>query len=211
METPPKPQRTPVRLTQREWVQSPTLRMMGVDPGLASMGVVVLEQRAQEIPLVLAATLVRTQKATKKERTHLRVSADDKRRYSEIWRVLWETAEQFNIHGVGVETYDTFVRQSAAAMKCAAVYGMVMGFSFARNIVAFPFRPGDLKKGVTGKLNSSKEDVRAALAGKVINLESFLQKIPEGELEHVGDAAGHALLALREMHEMRKMLGVVMP
>jgi Holliday junction resolvasome RuvABC endonuclease subunit len=182
-------------------------RVMGVDPGLAEMGAVVLEQVGFQKPLVLAAKLIKTEKAKKKERSHLRVSADDQRRYSEMWAALSELADTYQVVGVGVEIYDAW-KMTANAVKVACVYGMVTGFGFARGIVVSPWRPQDLKRVIAGKLSASKEEVQDALAEKVVGLNDRLLDFAKGYHEHLADAAGHAYLTLGAMREFQKMIGV---
>ena len=71
-----------------------------------------------------------------------------------------------------------------------------------------PFRPADLKKGIVGKLGSSKAEVGACLREKVLCVDTLLEDFPKGKREHLQDALGHAYLGLVELHRLRTTLGV---
>jgi hypothetical protein len=71
--------------------------------------------------------------------------------------------------------------------------------------------PSDLKRVFTSSASASKEAVADVVLGQVPGLAAFLDRLPAGQHEHVTDAAGHALLGLREMVEMRRMMGVAVP
>lgn len=207
------PERTPVpmgqiKLTKREWVQSERLVVMGVDPGLGSVGVAVLEQVGYAAPRVLFLTVTTTEKATKKDRVGLRVSTDDKRRYREIWDDLDAVAEQHKPNALAVEVYEPYGKQGGTAWKCAVVYGMLYGFAFSQDLVIMPFRATDLKQKITNKKSASKEDVEHALESQIMGLKDSLAVFPKTKHEHAADAAGHALMGLRELHELRQAMGV---
>lgn len=163
--------------------------------------------------------MLTTQKSPKKDRRNLRVSTDDKRRFTEIWGAMAQLGAQFEIHALGIEVFSPWqvMRKQgskavgggfASAWKTASVYGLGLGFGFSRDLLTFPFLPADLKQGIVGKLASSKEDVRTALFGKVENFRELLRRIPDAKREHAADAVGHAFMGLCELYEMRKMLGL---
>jgi Holliday junction resolvasome RuvABC endonuclease subunit len=185
-----------------------TLRVMGVDPGLASLGVAVIEQRATEVA-ALAATVLRTKKASQKMLRDLRVSADDQRRLGELWDGLVTTVTTHRPRGLAIEGYAPQPgRGGAGGWKSAVVYGVVYGLGRAHDCTVLPFWPGDLKRKLAGKASASKDEVAAVVLGEVAGLAELLRGIPRTQREHVTDAAGHALLGLREMQAMRRMMGM---
>ena len=95
-----------IHLKRRAWVTSPVLRVLGVDPGLAETGIAVLEQIQGEKAVLRHLRMVSTAKASKKDRTNLRVSHDDMRRFGEVWNNLCDVAAQHEIHAMAVEVYE---------------------------------------------------------------------------------------------------------
>ena len=187
------------------------LRVMGVDPGFASLGVVVLEQRQGQIQ-ALAANVLRTKKASKKVLRDLRISADDQRRLRSFWDGLQGIAALHSPQALAVETYAPQPgRGGGNAWKAAVVYGLVQGLGLAQGLQVLPFVPSDLKRVFTRSASASKQAVADVVLGQVTGLAAFLDQLPAGQHEHVTDAAGHALLGLREMAEMRRMMGVAVP
>jgi len=204
-------------LKRRTWVESPELCVMGVDPGLGMTGVAVLKQFRGHKPVVVYLGVVATEKEPKKSRRNLRVTTDDKRRFTEIWGKMSEVANAHAPQALAVEVYSPW--QGAykgkeggggfkSAWKTATVYGLCLGFGFARGLLVFPFLPMDIKRGIVGAKGASKEDVFRELLGKVEGLGPCLASIPKSKQEHVTDAAAHAYLGLCEMHIMREELGV---
>jgi Holliday junction resolvasome RuvABC endonuclease subunit len=187
------------------------LRVMGVDPGFASCGVVVLEQREGQVK-ALAANVLRTKKASKKALRDLRVSADDQRRLRAFWEGLQGIAAVHAPQALAVETYAPQPgRTGGNGWKAAVVYGLVQGLGLSQGLQVLPFLPADLKRVFTNSTSASKEAVADVVLTQVTGLAAFLDRLPAGQHEHVTDAAGHALLGLREMVEMRRMMGVAVP
>ena len=71
--------------------------------------------------------------------------------------------------------------------------------------------PGSVPSKLNHQLLSLHQAVADVVLGQVTGLAAFLDRLPAGQHEHVTDAAGHALLGLREMAEMRRMMGVAVP
>lgn len=212
------------------WAQSPTLRVLGIDPGFGDTGASVLEQELGGKTRVLDLETISTAKAGKKSRHAMRVSDDDKRRLSEIMRKVADLVERHDVHAVGIEVYEPYTQagppvpaglppeQRAAAMakrqgrqsgwKTLMVYGVILGYCFTRGILVIPFRANDLKIKIAGKKGASKAQVRSALGKRIPGFTQRLGAVAKGNREHVGDATGHAYLTLVEMLEMRKIAGV---
>jgi Holliday junction resolvasome RuvABC endonuclease subunit len=184
------------------------LRIMGVDPGLASLGVVVIEARPGRLH-VLAADVLRTKKASKKALRDLRVSADDQRRIRVLWAGMHAIATTYRPDVLAVETYAPQPgRTGGDAWKAAVIYGLVLGLGLAHRCHVLPFLPSDLKRGLARKASASKQEVADVVLGRIDGLAGLLAAIPAGQHEHATDAAGHALLALEEMQSVRRMLGM---
>lgn len=188
-----------------------TLRVLGVDPGFASMGVAVLEQSAGRVR-ALAADVLRTQKAPRKALRDLRVASDDLRRLRVFWDGLAALAKAHAPQVLAVETYAPQPgRAGRNGWKAALTYGLVVGFGFAHGLSVMPFTPSDLKRQLARKAGASKQDVAEVVFGQVDDLEPLLRHLPASQHEHATDAAGHAVLGMREMVTLRRMMGVAVP
>lgn len=205
------PSRTPmpsaVKLNKKAWVGAQRLMIMGVDPGLASTGVAILEKSPNQKPICLELNVVRTKKADKKDRRGLRVTADDSRRLREVWNGLADMAQKWQPQALAFEVYSPYRAQGGSAWKAARIEGAVQMFGLERGMLVLPFLPQDLKRGFCGRASASKEAVLDAMCFKVENLEQMVQTFSKTLREHVADAAGHAYLAFEEVYRMRAMLG----
>lgn len=183
-------------------------RVMGIDPGFTSQGVVVLSQETTGATIQLMyAEVTRTAKTPKKIRRDLRVSADDQRRFQELAAGL-ERAFKHKPTAMCIETYAPFKAQGGGAWKASAAYGGASFWGIAKGLLVMPFLPQDVKKAMTGKRSSSKQEVENVLRDRIKGLPEFLETIPKGQREHAVDAAGHAMLGIGEMAVMRRMMGM---
>jgi Holliday junction resolvasome RuvABC endonuclease subunit len=202
------PKRTPMKASQkRAWVEQKTWVVMGVDPGMASVGVAILGKTESSPPICYKLALLETKKADKKDRRGLRVSADDSRRLREIWSGLADVASEYAPQSLAFEVYQPYRAQGGSAWKAARVEGAIQMFGLERGMLVLPFLPQDLKRAFCGGLVGTKNDVEVALSGKVERLGDELKRFPKTKREHLADAAGHAYLAFEEMIRMRAMLG----
>ena len=204
--------------------------VVGIDPGFTALGIVVLRRSEFGGITLVHGEVVKTLKAAQKERSHLRVTNDDVRRYQDLFRRVQTLLVAHRPHGMGVEAYRVaprFGRRAPAGVagaqegaqegagggagagaKTMAVYGGIVALGTAMGMYVAPWLPNDLKKRFTGKQSSSKEEVWAAVARCVAGLPALLERTAKGFREHLGDAAGHAVLTFEEINRVRNMLGL---
>jgi Holliday junction resolvasome RuvABC endonuclease subunit len=202
-----EPMQSEIKLDKKAWVEADTLTVMGVDPGMASTGVVILTKAEGEKPICQHVEVIRTKKAEKKDRRGLRVTADDSRRMREIWNGLADVHQAHRPQALAFEVYTPYRAQGGTAWKAARIEGAVQMFGLERQMLVLPFLPQDLKRNFCGKLGASKQEVQDAMALKVESLEAMMLRLPKTIREHVADAAGHAYLAFEEIYRMRSMMG----
>jgi Holliday junction resolvasome RuvABC endonuclease subunit len=192
--------REPIKLELRE---TPLVRVMGVDPGFATMGIAILEQLQNQRPRVLHLSVTATEKqSNRKALVVTRVSTDDQRRLSELWEALGDAAgvPERRPFILAVEAYRPFSgRGGGNAWKSAVGYGLVSAFARAQGWPCMVFLPEDLKRAFTLSRSSSKQAVEDAVCEKVDGLRESLDDLKESEREHAADAAGHAYLAIVEV------------
>jgi Holliday junction resolvasome RuvABC endonuclease subunit len=209
--------RTPIPLQKKDWALNPSQVVLGIDPGFGSLGMAVLEAEPGKKPRTLAARVVSTARASKKQIKDFRVTNDDQRRVSEIYYALEGVYSEFHPGSVGVEAYNPFRKMGKGAgprqstisgWKAGGIYFGVNFWALSRHLLITAFLPMDLKKRFCGKISASKEEVEKALYSQVDGLYPVIQQLPVTKREHAADAAGHAVLVLEEVWRMRQMLGL---
>ncbi len=198
-------------LKERTWVRAETLRVMGIDPGWAKMGICVLEQTMGGPIRVKLARLAKTEKGKDAKAKMERVSIDDGKRLRELWYQMAAAAQEAGtVVSIAAEAYAPFKAAGGNAWKSAMAYALVHGYGLGNNILIQPFLPMDLKKAFGLSKSASKDEVGAAIQLKVEGLTEALALIrAQGDHEHVTDAAGHAYLGLMEIYKLRQQTGVV--
>jgi len=180
--------------------------VMGVDPGFASLGVVVIGRPGPKEPLqLLYMETVSTEKAKKKERLNLRATNDDQRRYDEIYESLEKIRQCFRPTAVGVEAYHPH-KVAASGWKTAVVYGGIIFWAKCKDLYCAPYLPQDLKRRFCGNQSGSKVEVASAASSLVLGASVAYLATAKGNREHVGDALGHAILVLEEVDRVRKIV-----
>lgn len=196
-------------MLRRNPIKSDSLLVMGVDAGLASTGVVILEKKQRNVQLIYSE-LIKTKKATKKLRGNLRAATDDQNRYREIWLALNRILDrfEFKIKAIGIETYSVYGARAGNAWKTAIVFGGIVFLAFCEGIYVAPFTPLDLKRCFCKCSGASKQDVEKALSPYVNGFSSEILRYVKTNREHIADATGHAYLVLKELEENRVLFGL---
>jgi orotidine-5'-phosphate decarboxylase len=126
--------------------------VMGVDPGMANVGITVIKLvDPMSPPQAMEARVLHTEKASKKELRSTRMAGDDQRRMLEQWRALGELADQYKpLVVLGVEAYSPWAgRMGGNAWKVGLAYQLVCCFAWSRGVQPFVFTSGDLKRIMT--------------------------------------------------------------
>jgi Holliday junction resolvasome RuvABC endonuclease subunit len=185
------------------------LTVIGVDPGLAAMGLAVVTQDGRLSPPVLQRLAVhQTRKESRKGRRDLRVSADDAHRMRELYDVLAEELEAWDpVNAVAYEVYTPFRAQGGSAWKVARVEGIVVSTAWARKVMVLPYLPFDLKTRIGKDRSASKEDIEGRVRKLVHGASAKIDALPKTLREHGADAIGYAAIGLAEAWEMRGLVG----
>lgn len=170
------------------------MRVLGVDPGFAHMGVAVVDEHRN----VVDAFVVGTKKTSNKAR---RVTDDDVDRMNLLWLNINQAVIDHQPEAVGVETYTVFKpgqggHGKGAGWKAVFAYAMTCSVAFSYKIPVYAFRPTDLKQKVAGWTSAGKQDIEDAVRRSVGGAAEALDRIPASAREHAADAIGHALLTL---------------
>ena len=177
-------------------------RVLGIDPGFASLGFALADVHGNGVAGLDVVTLgvVRTEKSDAKRAV---LAADDNlRRARELTRVLTPLFEGVQV--VCAESM-SFPRNSSAAAKVAMCWGVVASLAEQRDIPIVQVSPKELKKTVCGDAAASKEMVQKALdglLGRVFSTELLGNGVPAGLHEHAYDALG-TIVAARNSEVLR--------
>jgi len=181
------------------------IRVLGIDPGFASLGVARLVRHEDGTLHAEAARVLTTKKASKKQRVALRVSADDLRRSRILWDGIGELA--VGVQAVAYEVYTPFAGsgRTASGSKTALACGLAQALGFSLGIPVIPVLPVDIKSEVVRSKSASKAAVAEALVDQVAGLAELLEAISERKREHASDAAGVAFVGLLEIERLRRL------
>ena len=179
------------------------IRILGIDPGFASIGLARLAATDDGQIRAEAAAVVNTTKASKKQRVALRVSADDVRRSRKIWDGMHLLTE--GVQAVAYEVYAPFEGRSKNGAKTAFACGLAVALGFALDVPVIPVLPADIKRALTGGASASKERVCEELEERVIGLAEQLARIRKTQRNHASDAAGIALVGIEEIRHWRSV------
>lgn len=202
--------RTPVSpMRKKPWVTADTLRVIGIDPGFAKTGIVLLEQVPGAVIRCLMATVVVTKKDKPKlAKDRIRVSFDDTRRVSEFYHGLHDVMAVAQPHVMSVEAYANMPgRMGGNAWKTAIVYGAAQAMGLHHHLLLVVNTGHDIKKAFSLAKNASKDAIGAEVTRRVDGLSQRLTSIPQALREHVTDAAAHAYLGFTHVAEMRHNMG----
>lgn len=203
----------------------PPLRVLGFDPGFASLGYALVELRDPSglvRPRVVQMGVLETRPSAKKRKV---LAADDNlRRLRVVARAVaglvsgrppaeWRSDNPGQTPSLGVspahlvcaETM-SFPRNSSAAAKMALTWGTIMAEVERWNLPFLQASPQEIKLAVTGRRDAEKKDVEDALVkryGK--NTRKLLRELRDGAHNHAFDALA-AITACLDSEEGRMLL-----
>jgi Holliday junction resolvasome RuvABC endonuclease subunit len=170
------------------------LRIMGIDPGFANLGVSKLLLDPSVGYNLVGLDFIGTQKRSKK--LGLREKADEARRLEIIVERFDEIVRQWPAHVYAFEECPS-PRNSSVVRKVAQAWGAC--FALARRLpgtIVLEYGPTDLKVCVTGDPKASKQDVIDVLEQRFPLLADY--EIAKGKKEHLADAIAAALKAAQD-------------
>ena len=164
---------------------------MGVDPGIANVGVAVVETSPLQ---VLEAYVVATKKTQSRNR---RIVDDDQDRMRTIWVNLTETYTEYKPNALGVEAYTVYKpgqggQGKGAGWKALYAYVMTITLGFIHDIPVHGFTPKQLKLAIGA--DPTKAGTDQAVCAQVPNAAEYLAKLSAGSRNHAADAIACALV-----------------
>ena len=175
--------------------------IIGIDPGLSSVGVARIQCDRTGKLHCIGLNVVTSKKAGKKARLALRVCADDMRRVRECWGGIIDQVPGYpNCHDVDAVAYEVYQPRpgrGASGSKTLMVCGLAMALGFTLGVPVYPVLPQDVKREAVGRDSGSKDDVSEALCDRIVGLREKLERITKGQREHASDAAGIAAVGFQ--------------
>ena len=175
------------------------MNVLGIDTGFASYGWGIVDLTT-EGERVVAAGCIRTKKSKRK----VLITADNFRRGAEIERELERVIAVHDPKAIAIEAM-SWPRSSSVVAKLGIAWGITIAVATRHDFPVVSSSPQELKKRLTGKASSSKEEMRAAVLKTTgcIRLAGMLAKVlPASEHEHPIDAVA-AVIAARDTDVMR--------
>lgn len=168
------------------------IKILGLDPGFASVGWAVVELDGN-VERLIGLGVLRTKKSARKQ--NVLAAADNFRRARELGRELGRLVHEHRIDVVCAEAM-SFPRSSSVAAKMAMCWGVLAQLCEALALPLVQASPKDIKRAVSGSAAASKDDVQAALSLRFPDAVGLVAGLPSGLHEHAFDAGGAVVACL---------------
>jgi len=163
--------------------------VLGVDPGFANIGMMVLNLLPVGAKALAAHALITKPDAKKR---NLRQESDDTRRLELIRVEFMAFVDKTKPHLAAFERVPRIAKNPTATRQCALGWACMWTICRERQIPVLVFEPEDIKYEVCKNRSASKTDMVKALKSRFLGFKGW----PESKkVEHVADAGGAALLA----------------
>lgn len=167
------------------------MRVLGVDPGFANVGVMLIEHLRIGSRAEFASAILT--KAGAKKRS-LRQESDDTRRLEQIRNEFSRMLDETKPEIVAIERVPR-LRNGKTTRQCALGWSVCWTMARERGLPVLVYEPEDIKYEITGDRQASKEEMVKALKGR---FPTFDQWPDTKTVEHIADAGGCGILARRD-------------
>lgn len=171
------------------------MKVLGLDPGFASVGWAVFNVTSEDLHFV-AGGVFHTKKNV--EKRAVLACEDNFVRARELAQMLRNAIDAFEIRAVCAEAM-SFPRHASNAAKMALCWGVIADVTLHLDLPVMQPTPQKIKKTLCGAISASKEEVEAVVKDRGVREPISLKK---GEREHFYDACA-AVLACRDSEVFR--------
>ena len=154
--------------------------VLGIDPGLASLGYGVIDVEGRQMQL-RAHGVLRT-----KRRQDLGVGKDLTLRIGELAWAFEHVVDEHRPESASIEEFRFYGKSVSSSLQVANVVGMLREALRARGIPAAEYSARDIKRAVTGNANADKAQVQ-----KMVKIHLGLREPPRPD--HAADALAAAI------------------
>jgi len=167
------------------------MRLVGVDPGFAYMGVCLAEYDGKLLQVQYMHVI-----ETKKDQRRVLACNDNVKRARKLFLRLQNIVERYEPNVICAESM-SFPRNASAAAKMAMSWGVIVSISEMRGLpLPVQTSPQDIKLAVCDSKKASKEAMHVRLVNLYPEIEGLLDDIPASRQEHPIDALGAIVAAL---------------
>ncbi len=167
--------------------------LVGIDLSLSNCGIVTIVRRDDGNLVAVAATLIKTAKAAKKE--NLYAAVDDIQRAALLYNGIMAELRASRPVLVAVEAPSG--SKSAAVAKAGGIAKGVIS-SIREALPEIPFlwlHENQIKQALLGRHKVSKAEIAEVVLARIPDLEDCMTGIAQGKREHITDAAAAVLAA----------------
>ena len=168
---------------------------LGLDCGLGSTGLAIVRGPV-DAPTMLYGQTILTKPA---KGTAERKSFDDTRRLGIIGENVMIIMREFCPHAAGLEFFMPYPGRGKGSWKVGMCYGLALGLCRAMTVPVYAQLPIDVKYGVAGVKTAGTAESTARILEAMPSMGVYLSRTSPSRQEHIADAAGHALLAMRSL------------
>lgn len=154
--------------------------LLGIDPGLASLGYGVLDVEGRRMQLRVHGVL-RT-----KRTPGLAVGRDLTNRIGELARAFEQLVDEQRPEAAALEEFRFYGKSVTSSLQVANVVGMLREALRTRGISVAEYSARDIKRSVTGNANADKAQVQ-----KMVKVQLGLREPPRPD--HAADALAAAI------------------
>lgn len=167
-------------------------RVLGVDPGFASLGYAVVDlDDVSETPLCMG--VVETKKNNRKQK--VLACEDNFVRAQELIRQVHALVTSYDVKAICAEAM-SFPRNASTAAKMALAWGAMAALCDYESMPMVQATPQQIKKVVASKRTASKTDIQDALVNRYPEVDRMLDNLAKTKREHAADALGAVVAAL---------------
>lgn len=162
--------------------------VLACDPGFAAFGYAIAERDAQHVHRVLRMGVLRTQKASKKQR--VLVADDNFHRCRQLAKSLRGLILEHGVQAVVFEAFSVPMKSAPSNLvKIGMPYGILAGL--VGEMPALLMTPQEIRRAVGVPKGGSKDDVEALvlqrLGGSAV-VKAFMAECPKSLQNHAYDA-----------------------
>jgi Holliday junction resolvasome RuvABC endonuclease subunit len=169
------------------------VRILGIDPGFANIGVAVLDldEAAGALTMLHAETVI-----TKRDKDCQDRGQDDQRRCAEIGTRIAEIASRWGVSAAVLEA-PSLPRDGRTKYVLGLAYGRMWGVLEGLGIETTGLLPQRIKRALTGDRQAGKGEVEEVVRAHVAGCE-HLDGVIKTKRDHPADAAGAVLAWILE-------------
>jgi Holliday junction resolvasome RuvABC endonuclease subunit len=169
-----------------------SVRILGVDPGFANIGVMGINLLSHGAKAMFADAIITKSEGKKR---NLRQESDDTRRLEQIRVEFGVVVDNVQPQVAAFERVPRIRMNPTATRQCALGWSTMWTVCRERGIPVLVFEPEDIKYEVCKDRGASKTDMVKALQARFPGFKGW----PDTKkIEHICDAGGAALLARRD-------------